>query len=505
MNALAIAPLSRTLSRAVPRVGERVLLAAVALGLVLRLAVGWDTSLWIDETYTAVIASEPDAAGLFDWLRHELSGPVYYTLAWVSAHVTGLSNGGLRAASYILAVGSVLFVLLHGHPDRQVRLTWAALFALWWPGVLFAAQARPQALLIFLAVLQARAFLGVWKDGAPRWAWLWTISTSLMILTHLYAVVPGGLQFLALAWSQRRQLLRYLPAMVAFAPMLGWYAAQAQYYAAFATAGRKFYPEFDLGDAMAFAPHLFGGTPAIAWMTAGLAAAIAVLVLQQRLADREGPLRLSPEATLAATGVAAAALIFIVGMLRDSYIDRYLVPCAPSALLGVALAIRRAPENWRRATGAIIPMGIAQSLLLAGTTLPPYFQHDAYPAEFEQASAWLMEGGGRRPVIFTWDSPATTINSDRDLEQIGGFFFDRAGEPRPVIVGRPPAGAAGAIPLALLALENRADIIWFGDGRIPRALFGIELLDCRMFHRKKFTQVIACRNRGDLPSELTHR
>jgi hypothetical protein len=486
---------------ATPRLGRNelhLLLGAVALGVVLRLTSGWSTPLWIDETYTGVIAGTPDFAGLVEWLRHELSGPVFYTLAWLTAKVAGLSNAGLRAPSYILAVATVLFVAWRGHPDRALRLTWAALIALWWPGIMFAAQARPQALLIFLAVLQAKAFIGIWKDRHIRLAWLWTTATSLMVLTHLYSIIPAGMQFLALAWVLRDRAWRFLPPLIAFVPLAGWYVLQLPYYAQFVASPRSFYPAFGPDDVMSFAVHLVGGTSIIAWVALGLSGAITVLVLQSRVAMRPRG-RIPGEAVLAASAVAAAALIFSIGMFRDSYVDRYLIPCGPAALLGIALAIRHAPDRWRLAAKAIIPLLVAQTLLLAAVHLRAAAQRDAYPAEFEQVSEWLMEGNRQRPLVFAWDSPATTINTDRDLAQIGGFFFSRAGRPREIIVARPPSGEAGAVPLARAALKERADLIWLGDGKWPRSLLGVEGLTCRVYHRKKYTQVVACRFTADRP------
>ena len=475
---------------------HRLLLGAVVLGVLLRLASGWYTPLWIDETYTAVIAGQPDAAGLVGWLRHELSGPVFYTLAWLVAKVAGLSDPALRAPSYILAVASVLFVASQGHPDRRLRLYWAALIALWWPGVMFAAQARPQALLIFLAVLQARAFVGTWRDGDVRMAWLWTTTTALMLLTHLYSAVPGGLQFLALAWALRQRPRRFLPPLIAFIPLVAWYAAQVPYYATFVTARRPFYPAFGPRDAIYFADHLLGGTPIVAWLVLGLASVVTVLVLQARAATQLGTWRLSGEAVLAATGIGAALVIFSTGMFRDSYVARYLVPCGPAVLLGIALAIRHAPDRWQPYAKLIVPLTVWQTAFIAFAHLPAPRQRDLYPAEFEQASEWLMRGDQQGPVVFAWDSPATSINSDRDLAQIGGFFFTRAGRSREIVIARPPSGRAGAIPLSRTALGRRADLIWVGDGNWPRALLTVDGLDCRVYHKKKYSQVVACRYLG---------
>ena len=492
---------------AIPRPAREreLLLGAIALGLALRVAMGWHAPLWLDETYTAVISAQPDGTSLYRWMRRELTGPVFYGLTWLVAQGAGLSDFALRVTSFVLAVGAVLLVAWRGHEDARLRLAWAALLALWWPGIYQASQARPQALLVFLAVIQAIAFIQLWKTGKARWSWTWAGATALMLLTHVYAAIPGGLQGLALVWLLRHRWRNHLPAVAAFAPVLAWYAGQIPFYMSFARPGVASYPVLQPQDVIDFAPDLIGGASSLAWVILVLAAGMTVLHFhaRQRALPRFG--ELSGEAVLALCGIVAALLIFAVGMVRPSYVPRYMVPCAPGVLLGIAMALLRAKGDWHRALSAMTVLAILQALLVGSLSMPEYRQREIYPLEFQQASDWLMQDGSNRPVLFTWDYPVAAINPDANLIAVGGFFFDRAGQPRRIIVQRPPAGARGAQPLAEAARKYRADLIWIGDRKWPKALMKDKDLQCHLWHRKGYSKSLACRYREQTPVELTRR
>lgn len=479
------------------------LLGAIALGLMLRMVMGWQAPLWLDETYTAVIAGQQTAPDLYGWMRRELSGPVFYGLAWLVAQVIGLSDFALRVPSLLFALAAVLLVAWRGHEDMRVRLVWAALLALWWPGVFQASQARPQALLIFLAVIQAIAFLRAWKVDDARWTWTWAGATALMLLTHIYAAVPSGLMFLALAWSVRHRWRVHTPALAVFVPVVVWYAAQIPFYMSFARPGVVTHPPLGPSDILAFAPDLLGGSPPVASVMLTLAAGITLMAFLDRRRTGDGRLGLSGEAVLALCGIAAAVMIFSAGMIRPSYVPRYMVPCVPAVMLGITMALLRAQGNWRRALNFTIVLTFFQAILLGSLAFPKSTQREIYTLEFQQASDWLMEGGPDRPVVFTWDHPVAAINPDANLIEVGGFFFERAGHPRQVIVQRPPSGRRAAPLLADAARTHRADLIWIGDRKWPKALMRAEGLECRLWHRKGYSRSIACRYLGGTRTILT--
>src|SRR5580658_2244629 len=80
------------------------LLASIAVGIAHRLLVGWMTPLWLDETFTGVIATQPDSASLMEWCLVELSGPVYYVTIWLWEKIAGPGDIALRAPSLVFSI-----------------------------------------------------------------------------------------------------------------------------------------------------------------------------------------------------------------------------------------------------------------------------------------------------------------------------------------------------------------------------------------------------------------
>lgn len=155
------------------RQDRRWLSAAFALGIAGRLLSGWHAPLWFDESYSGVIATQPTSGLWLSWCLHELTGPVYYGLLWITAHLFGGSDGALRLPSLIASLVVAPLVAWRGHPDRDTRLIWAGLIALWVPLFDFATFARPYALLFLLCTMQAIAFLSLLRDPRLGRAALW--------------------------------------------------------------------------------------------------------------------------------------------------------------------------------------------------------------------------------------------------------------------------------------------------------------------------------------------
>jgi uncharacterized membrane protein len=130
-----------------PRIEYFVLAAAIVAGIAHRLIFGWFAPLWLDEAYTGVIAAQPGIAGLIQWCRQEMTGPFYYAGIWMWEKLAGDSNLALRLPSLIASLGAIALVAAFGGSNRRERLLWTGLTAIWLPGLLFVAQARPQALL----------------------------------------------------------------------------------------------------------------------------------------------------------------------------------------------------------------------------------------------------------------------------------------------------------------------------------------------------------------------
>ena len=109
--------------------------AALLLGTIARLRSGLELPLWIDETFTATIATQPDFAGLVRWCLTELTGPAFYGPMWLWTKVAGSSDAMLRLPAVTMALATPLVIARFGHRDRSLALLWAALCFLWLPSL----------------------------------------------------------------------------------------------------------------------------------------------------------------------------------------------------------------------------------------------------------------------------------------------------------------------------------------------------------------------------------
>lgn len=464
--------------------------SAVILGLTGKMFVGWHAPFWLDETYTGVIASQPDFASLIDWCRHELSGPLYYVLAWLWEKLAGSSDAALRLLSLAFSFAAIAVIWLKGSDDPKVRLIWAALMACWYHGLFYATQARPQALLLLLATVQTIFFVRSYRTSSTRDVAVWAAIGSLMLLTHLHTAILTALQGATLAWIARAEWRRLLPAALAFVPAGAWLALQLPFVLTFAQPQNSWYPLLEISDIGYIAQHLLGGR----LITAVSVVAVAFTLMQPvvRAAMRDGDnRRLKAEAVLLILALAATFFVFFLGTIRPSYDGRYLVPFAPAALLGLAYVIRQS-TLWRSALPAVV---VATFALICALTLYFYrsvdLQRNLFPLQFQSASNWLMEQKSRH-AIFVWDNQVAAINSDMRLREIGGFFFARAGYRMHIDVGR-----TGADSQKLLAFSNaqRADIIWIGGTNYPKGLLNASQLKCRRWGDPHTSQSIACKRK----------
>ena len=76
----------------------------------------------------------------------------------------------------------------------EQRLAWAAITAVWFPGVCFAQEARCYELLLLFSALQCVAFLKLLRAPTTAGAAAWAVFTALSILTHYDAILSGAVQ-----------------------------------------------------------------------------------------------------------------------------------------------------------------------------------------------------------------------------------------------------------------------------------------------------------------------
>lgn len=473
---------------------------ALAIGLACRLLAGIDAPLWLDETFSAAIASQQSLHGLVRWMLTELSGPTYYSLLYLWEKIVGNGNVALRLPSLAMSIATPLLILWRGHPDRQVRIIWAAVTALSVIGFDSATQARPYALLFLLSTVQAIAFVRLMDSPRTATALLWTAISALMVLTHYHAAVICGLQGIAYLAVCRSRALRTWPALLPLLPVVLWMAWHLPFIFSYSGTDAVWYGTLGL-DALWLIPSLLTGLtwPGVILLAAMLGSFVFDMIAAFRGRDR-WPYS-AGETALVASGMLAIAIVMGIGFLIPSFTARYVLPYVPALLAGVALWARRMAKPVPMIAAPLLCMMIGSAAAqLAGYIRDP--QADIrYVFNFEQPSAWIARHGADR-LVFLWDSPTAVLDDpDGHIASVGGFFLHRAGIPAQVVVPRwPRTGDPNRLLLDVAGNTPRTAILWAYDASVPRTRgrthpSRIQQIDgawdCRDFGRPPIA-VIAC-------------
>lgn len=460
--------------------------AALAVGLIGRLAYGYGAPLWFDETFSGVIATQPNVAALRDWCLNELTGPAYYMPLWAWVKVAGSSDMALRLPSVILSLAMPLLILWSGGREPELRRYWAILCLLWVPAFAAAWDARAYAQLFFLGAVQAIALLRLIERPSLGRAAAWVAVSSLLILTHYWSAVACVVQGCAFVLAHRRAGLACWPAALLLLPAAGWAYFHLPMVLGL-TGGGVSGGGYALS-VLATVPESLFGIPLLGVILAGAVAVSA------RHRER---LRMTPETTLAACGVISVACVIALACVRPGFAPRYLTPAIPGFLFAIAVWLRWAARRDIRAAVVVLAVWFATALGVLATGIADPERDARHVFELERPSAWLAASKPRRLVLF-WDGPVAARSSAAHLAEVGGFFFRRDGRPVAVDVAR--VGPGGDPNRAVLTLARPdAAIMWLANDRLP-AIRSPRLqghdpqLDCRDFGEGRVT-LTACRRR----------
>lgn len=416
-----------TADRSMPRLMSRLLICLVVFGWILALAerlwAGRALPLWIDETWTAMIAGQPDWARFWHEAWLDVNPPLYYGFMALWTRIAGLSDLALRLPSVLFVIIAALLPLMwRGNAlSRSGRLCWSALLILWWPGFEISLDARGYGLLLLLSVAQTLAFANVLERPDRRTAGLWSALAAAAILTHYFALIPAALQGMALLVRERRRAIRLWPAALPFLTALGWLNFHAPRLADYARPDVAWYEPFTAELAAGFVQYLVGPP---GWTQWALIGAALILMIAASLGRHTRPTEEAKQLEVAALlGVAALLLLLGLGVARDTLTDRYLVPVVPPVLLALVMIAQR----FERATlgHALLVLAFLVPLATPSDLQARLAARNAYG--FEQASQFLLPFAPAR-LIFVWEHPAAKVLDPHSLEKLGRFFLARAGQ-----------------------------------------------------------------------------
>ena len=423
---------------------------------------GWDTPIWLDETYTATIATQASFKQLIDWCLHELSGPVYYTLMWLWVKAFGANAVSLRLPSLIFVMATPLLILWKGHPSRDMRMIWAVLIALWLPAVTFASQARPYALVMLLGTAQAILFYRLIAQGGRGRALAWSLVSALLVLTHYYTLPVTAFQGLIYLAMRPRDLKRTWPAALVFVPVALWMTAHLPFVLSYMKPGVVWFETLSVSESWTIPIILMGGNLVI-----GLLFVVMMPMLARQVAHGIAGRSCAPysAADLATTSasILAVLLLVVIGFFKPVFLLRYLVPCIPGLLFGVAVWTTAMSRKF-----SLFPIAVVGTAIIYGANQLNYLvQHPEkdfrHSFNFDKASTWLQQQGTRR-LVFFWDNVSASISTPARTGEMGSYFMRRDGWHGPVIV--PPIAGLKLDPnvaLAAIATQPGDGLIWAYD------------------------------------------
>lgn len=434
------------------RIGLWLTVLVWIMALSLRLWAGRDLPLWIDETWTGMIASQPDWQSFWREAWFDVNPPFYYAVMAGWTKLAGTTDVALRLPSLIFVIAAAALPLFWRSLDLTsgARRCWSCLLILWWPGFEISVDARGYALLLLVSVGQVLAWGDAIAKGTVRTAAVWAGLASAAILTHYFAIVPAALQGLLLAWRHRMQAPRLWPAALFFVPAFGWIGYHAPRLADYARPDVVWYSPVTSASALSIFQYVVG-TPGWGYLLL-LVALLATASLARR-PTLSGPSPTTAARDVALCGVAAFVLLLAVGAARATLTDRYFVPIVPSALLGLVLVMSRYPK-------AFFGQALLVFAFLTPIASPPdvraHLQKRTFYG-FERASVFAMEHGVSR-LTFVWDHPAAKILDERSLAKLGSFFLLRSGQNVPTRAVTLEANVDGNMVLPMSA--QGGSVIW---------------------------------------------
>lgn len=426
--------------------------AVVVLAITaLRLQVAADAPLWMDETWSAMIATQPDWAAFWREAWLDCNPPFYYVFlhGWVS--VFGDSNAMLRLPSivFVLAAAALPLIWQPSGLTRSAAAVWAGLILLWPQGLALMLDARGYGLMLLLSVASTLVLAKLLEDLSLQWAVAWVALGTLMFLTHYYAAALVIAQALVLACRYGLGMLRIWPAALLALPGLAWFAnhfARLQEYAR----GDVVWQQTTTAEAALGHVMYVLGAVNLVLFTVIIVIVIAALVQRDRQSAKPQNLGL-----VASTAVIGLGIALLIGVAQASLVNRYLVPLIPPAMLGLTFIFQRTARP--HLYGAMLLAVFLPPALNAKQASTAAEMRAVYG--FERASDFVGKSRADQ-VVFLWDHPAAKILDRQSLEQLGGYFLRRQGLTIPVRTVIVPESTDANAVLRKTATGASPAVIW---------------------------------------------
>lgn len=437
--------------------GAFVLLATIYI-LVMRLILSASLPLWLDETWSGMIATRSNWPAFWREAWLDCNPPLYYLFltGWVS--LFGDSNFMLRLPSSLFTVAAALIPVIW-RPQGLSRIgSWslAAFVMLWQPGLEVVVDARGYGLMLLLSMASCLMVARLLDRLTLQRGAAWVALGTLMFLTHYYAaalIIGQGLVLLA---RHRLALLRLWPTALIATPGLGWLVYHLPRLKEYARPDVAWY---DPTDGWSILGHLLYTVGALNFLSLGLIVAISLAVILhygKSEADR------APDdrnlALVAATGGIGFAVTIAIGLIQASLAHRYFTPLVPPAMIALALLTQRCARP--DLAGGLLAFSLALPALNPQITREIVNNRATYG--YEETSDFVQ---AYKPdqLLFLWDHPATKIMEQNSLQALGGYFMTRAGDDLPVRALVAPLTADPNAMIRAAASGKRPALVWLYD------------------------------------------
>lgn len=452
--------------RTSPTLLIRFLCAAIVLGVIyllcMRLYLAATMPLWLDETWSGMIASRSDWFSFWREAWLDCNPPLYYIFLYGWVALFGESNLALRLPAFLFMIAAAFLPWLW----RPTGLTkfgaglFAALLLLWQQALLVMTDARGYGLLILLATASCLVFVKLLHNPTRGRAAAWVALGTLMFLTHYYSGVLAMGQALVLIFRHRMAVLRLWPAAFIALPGLGWFFYHLPRLSDYAREDVIWYPPTTILSTLGHLEFIVAGSNLVPF--AAVAVILILMAVQNRRRKMSSPPSERPvDRDLALTVLAAGvgfAIAIAIGLFQESLTNRYFIPLVPPAMIGLVLAVQRC--------NAPVLSGLVLAFLFLIPSLNPTATnkgaHQRGYYGYERGSDFVASYNPDQ-VLFFWDHPAGKILDRQSMEKIGGYFIARAGAQIPTqtfVIGE----RENPNPiLSAAATGKRPAIIWLYD------------------------------------------
>ncbi len=472
--------ISRPFQTSVQQVWIEALLVTVIIVIAagLRFTSIGSKSFWVDEAYSAYVATHPPQEIIAVIAGEDAHPPLYYLALSLWSHVAGVDDAGLRSLS---AFASSLTVVGAWWLGRRlcgplVGILTAFLTAVSPFQVLAAQEARMYALLGFLTVLSWGALLVATEGQWKGWV-VYVATTTLALYTHYFAflfLLGQGIFVLGVAprrwrsWAASQLVIAilYLPWLGRFLTTIG--SGRGLPVEATSLTALLGFLSFG-GHAFGFASWFGVGSASLPRQIASLAPFVGLAAIGLTATRKQGRPFWFVIGSLIVPLIVALAFSLRTNVIYPRYFSFLHVPYALLVACGMLSVASHLAPAYRR--GAVLALGVMFMLVGVPVLRALYLDPKFESFNWRGAATWLEKGAGLNDLIIVTPGYDRLSFSRyfRGPQQIIGLDPVELSDPKKP---RPQPAGEARMRMLFQSLAKLHEVIWVvtDEGIPPAAL-----------------------------------